>query len=224
MKMTQITTVLVGAAILLLSTAAPALSNDLTIRGLKGAVKRFGAGRYYQGALFSRTISLFDRKGNITEVHTFNKKGKTGRQVHIRNNEGQLKAVRQLSTRGDLIRRIVYSYQNSAQPVASVVYNPDGSLMQTVSFSYSSSGQILQMTGYSPGKKKMFEISYQYDSNGRLSRARHLNHGRQLYYILSYEYKTFDKEGNWTRRIRKTLSLQNKELGIEIEKRVFEYH
>lgn len=209
-------------SLLLLCTALNA--NDLSDRGLKGRVKRFGSGRFYQGTLFTRTITIFDKSGNITAVHTFNKAGKTGKQLLTRDSSGKLLHVRHLSNGGNLLRKITYTYKNGSRPVASVIYNPDGSVMQTVSFAYTASGRTLRMIGFSPGQKKMFEIHYRYDANGRLNKSRHLNHGSGLYYILAYEYKKFDAEGNWTRRIRKTISLQNRELGIEIEKRAFEYY
>ena len=220
MKQNRIKYLISGFLILLTGTV---FSNDLSEQGLKGKVKRFGSGRFYQGALFSRTITVFDKSGNITAVHTFNKNGKTGRQVLIRDEKDRLITVKHLSRTGSLLRKITYTYNNASRPAASVVYNPANSVIQTVSFSYTKTGRISRMTGFSPGQKKMFEIYYQYDGNNRLNRSRHLNHGRSLYYIIAYDYKKFDSTGNWTKRVRRTLSLQNKELGIEIEKRAFEY-
>ena len=198
-------------------------ASDLSTNGIKGAIKRFGVGSYYEGKLHSRSITLVDQKGNFTEVHTFDAEKKTGKMVYLRDDQGRITEIRFLTPEGTLRHRVVFQYTTGDLARSSVMYTASGDIAQTTAYTHDANGRILSMTGFTADKKKMFEVYYQYDSEGRPGSVLHRNYAGGLFYKLTFEYEKTDASGNWTQRLRKSWSLQDKLLGTEIEKRVFEY-
>ena len=155
--------------------------NDLAVLGLKGKVKNLNEstcdavikdGEIQKGNVREKKVTLFNAKGNITEISKFGKDEK-------------------------LESKTVVKYDGSDRKTEEVESKSDGSLISKTTFKYDNSGSLIErlksaVNEYDKNKTMEFKDTFKYDDNGNM-----VEHG--WYSVGNLTMKTickYDTQGN----------------------------
>jgi YD repeat-containing protein len=186
----------------------------------------------------------FNDRRNVEVEDTYNKKGNlTGRSKFIYNNSGLLTKVNQYDANGKLTFTVEDKYNENNQLISSLSYDEPRKLLYSSYYKYDMRGNVIEDISGSRNKKgamdestKTFRFNgkkqkteetysssggnptkttYEYDTNGNLLVK------KDSYNQDTYTY-TYDKQNNWTKRIKSHLSFGT--TTFEITEREIKYY
>jgi hypothetical protein len=87
-----------------------------------------------------------------------------------------------------------------------------GSLISWETYEYADNGNQIEENWYRSDSSLRYKFTFKHDKNGNITEKNSYDSDGSLFARETYKYIKYDKEGNWTLRIRDNSSIEEREI------------
>lgn len=155
-----------------------------------------------EGGYSDKTTYLYDEKDRVNQVIFFNNTDNIVNSLVMEYNDETNKVTTcKYTGRGKLITKQIQTLDKKGAPTETFIFNDKDEIVNHRKEIYSKDGLLKNITAYTPDGKIYMIVKFEHDNKGNVLSEQGLDENGEAFVPVRYEY-SFDKEGNWIRKIR----------------------